>query len=155
MPIGVPIINPSANGIVNFLEVYKDDTLLLSHVLQKDYANVQSFPILSSGLVFTPDSKHLAWIAATDHTNIRKSKLGYSIQMFDPTDFGEDVSGVYKTVLVVFNIETRKANVLRAPPGHSACQFTFASSNIIVLQAVDISAPRRLGLHMAFNRPFH
>jgi acylaminoacyl-peptidase len=75
--------------------------------------------------------------------------------MFDSKDFGEDLDGVYGTSLIVFDVAKKEARVIGAPPGHTACQFSWASGNVIILQAVDISGARPLAVRSYDNRPYH
>ena len=65
------------------------------------------------------------------------------------------MSKVYETALVVYDVEARKARLIGTPKGYGACQFTFASSNVMIVQAVGIKKPRLLGLRSYENRAFH
>jgi hypothetical protein len=72
--------------------------------------------------------------------------------MFDLNHYREELPGVSKMVLAVFNTEALKEKFL----SHSVCQFAFASSNTILLQTAHIFALHRFGftfLALKFTDP--
>jgi acylaminoacyl-peptidase len=69
-------------------------------------------------------------------------------------DYGEDLDKITRTVLVVHNIVENKTRVIGAPEHFGACQCGFASRDVLVVQAVDLSGPRILGLRSYINREY-
>lgn len=151
-----PLDTPKINDNVNYLEVFENGRLIHSKLLNKDSGNFQTHDTITSGLVFSPDSRYLAWVAATDKKNERRQLPDMpKVRMFDYLDYGEDIDKVYGTVLVVFDTVEDKVRVIGAPEGYGACQFSFASSNVVVLQAISRKGNRILGVRSYHNRPFH
>lgn len=155
MPIGTPKITKGEQSVVVFLEVFRDSELISNEILTEDNGNFQTHPTITSGLLVSPNSRYVAWIASSKKKDARKSLLGYKVKTFDFRDYGEDIDGVYNTNLVIFDTETSKTTVYGTPKNHGACKFTFASEKVIVIQAVDLSAPRIAGIRSYQNRPFH
>ncbi|KAK8838275.1 hypothetical protein M9Y10_035696 [Tritrichomonas musculus] len=155
MPIGTPKITKGEQSNVVFLEVFKDSELISNEILTEENGDFQTHPTITSGLLVSPNSRYIAWIAATKKKDARKSLLGYKVKTYDYRDYGEDIDGVYGTNLVIFDTETSNTKVIGSPEKHGACKFTFASENIIVLQAVDLTSPQIAGIRSYQNRPFH
>ncbi|OHT09736.1 Clan SC, family S9, acylaminoacyl-peptidase-like serine peptidase [Tritrichomonas foetus] len=153
MPVGTPKVGDP--GSVVFLEVFKDSELVSNEILNDENGDFQTHPTITPGLVISPDSRYVGWVSATKKRNARKSQLGYKIKTFDFRDYGEDIDGVYGTNVVIFDTLTNKTHVVGAPSKHGACKFCFASENVIVLQAIDLSSPRLEGIRSYENRHFH
>ena len=154
MPVDTPKIGDP--GSVNYLEIFEDGRLVRSKLLNKETGGFQKFPTITSGLVFSPGDRFIAWIASTEKKNERRQLAEMpKVRVFDYKDYGEDLNKVYGTVLVVYDTVDDKVRVIGAPDGYGACQFSFASQNVVVLQAVDRKMERLLGLRSYENRPFH
>ncbi|KAH0794786.1 acylamino-acid-releasing enzyme [Histomonas meleagridis] len=151
----MPVDTPKAKkDTVNFLEVYRNDMLLNSVLLNDEVGDFTTIYV-TSGLVFSPDYEHIAWIASPAQKFEKKSKLGYTVQMYHEKDFGEDLDGIYNTSLIVYSLKTNEIKSYGSPQNHSICNFTFASSNIIVCNAIEMNTERLIGIRSCNNRPFH
>ena len=153
MPVDTPKIGEQGNVV--FVEVYRDGELISNKLLDEKSGDFQTHPTVTSGIVLSPEAGFVAWVAATKKLNERKSKLGFKVKTFDFKDYGEDIDGVYGTNLVVYDIKNDKVHILGAPEKYGACRFCFASENVIVLQAINLSSPRIEGIRSYENRHFH
>ena len=151
----LPVSTPKATDeTISVLEVMKGQNVVAKVVLTKKSGDFMTNSTITSGLRFNQSCTRLAWVASDKIKFERKSELGYTTKTYDFKDYGEDLDGIYHTSLVVFDIKTKKINVLGAPEGYGACKFDFASDDVIILQAIDLSSPRILGLRSYENRDF-
>ena len=152
MPVSTP---KSTEETVSILEVSRGQRIIAKHLLNEETGNFTTHPTISSGLLFSPDHSKLAWIVSDkfkfEHQN---ESLGYTTKLSNFKDYGEDMEGIYHTSLVVFDLESQEAKVYGSPKGYGACQFSYASNNVIILQCVDLRSPRLLGLRSYTNRNF-
>lgn len=153
-PVDTPKIGSDSSNVV-FLEVFQDSELIATEILTAETGDIITHPSISSGLRLSPNNRYAAWVSATKKNNARKSIFGYKVQTYDFKDYGEDIDGVYSTNLIIYDITTRKTRIIGTPKNHGACKFCFASENVIILQAVDLSSPRIQGIRSYANRPFH
>lgn len=151
----MPLNTPKVGENVMVLEIVKDGEVLVEEILNDENGNVQKFSTITSGLVWSPNSKYLVWTVSEKRNNEKKSKLGYTVQMFDEKDYGEDIDGVYRTILCCYDMEKNQVRCLGAPENYGSCTFSFASDDVLIVQAVDLSSPRLLGLRSYENRNFN
>ena len=148
-------ITKATEETVSVLEVSNGQRIIAKKILDENNGNFTVHPTISSGLQMSPDCTKLAWIVSDKMKFEHKNEiLNFTTKMNDYKDYGEDMDGIYHTSLVVFDTKTNEAKVFGSPEKHGACQFSFASNNVIIIQCVDLSSPRLLGLRSYTNRPF-
>ena len=74
--------------------------------------------------------------------------------MSEYNDFVEDMCEIYHTSLAVYDIESNSLLKIKAPEQFCVCKPFWASNDVIVIQAVDYSQSKVLGLRSYTNRQF-
>ena len=140
---------------VSVLEISQGQRIIAKKLLNEENGNFMIHPTITSGLLLSPDNSKVAWVVSDklkfEHKN---EELDYTTKLSEYKDYGEDMDGIYHTSLVVYDVKTNEAKVYGSPEGYGACQFTFASDNVIILQCVDLKSSRLLGLRSYTNRLF-
>ena len=139
---------------VSILEIFENQKIISRKILDENFANFTKHPTISNGLLFSPNNQKLCFTISDKIEFDKESKLGYKIKMFDYKDFGEDMCEIYHTSLAIYDIENNKLIKIKAPEDHCVCKSFWASDDIIVIQAVDYSQPKVLGLRSYTNRQF-
>lgn len=149
MPIGIK--KASEENLI-LLEVYEGQKRLVEEIMTDENGNVITNLSISSGLEFSPNGNYLAFNISEKTKQERESVLGFTSKTYEYKDFGEDLDGIYNTLLVVFSIQDKKAEVIGAPKDYAAHKFHFASDNVIVLIGFNTTQPHVLGLRSYRNR---
>ena len=139
---------------VSIIEIFENQQILGRRILDEDFGNFTKHPTISSGLNFSPDSKKICFTVSDKIDLEKESKLGYKTKMYEYKDFGEDMSEVYHTSLAIYNIEENNLLKISAPDNHCVCKSFWASNDVIVIQAVDYSQSKILGIRSYTNRQF-
>ena len=139
---------------VSILEIFENQLIISRKILDEDFANFTKHPTISNGLVFSPNSKKLCFTISDKMNFEKESKLGYKTKMYEYKDFGEDMGQIYQTSLAIYDIEQQKLIKIKAPDKFCVCKPYWASNDVIVIQAVDYSQSKVLGLRSYTNRQF-
>ena len=139
---------------VTILEIFENQKIIKRKILDENFSDFTKHSSISNGLLFSPNNKKLCFIISDNIEFDKESKLGYKVKMFDYKDFGEDMCEIYHTSLAIYDIEKNKLIKIKAPEYYCACKPFWASNDIIVIQAVDYSQPKVLGLRSYTNRQF-
>lgn len=137
---------------VALLEIMDGQKLVVRQILSDKVGKPTTHPNLTNGIVFSPDNKYIAWTVADPAKFERKSALGYSTKMANYKDYGENCTNIFQTSLAVFDIEKKEAKLFGAPEGHGVCKSSFASNDVLIVQAMKISSPIQLGINAYTNR---
>ena len=150
----MPSTVPKFKEKVSILEIFENQQIISRKVLDEDFANFTKHPSISNGLVFSPNDKKICF-TVSDKINLEKeSKLGYKTKMHEYKDFGEDMVEIYHTSLAIYDIYSNSLIKINAPEKFCVCKAFWASNDIIVIQAVDYSQPKVLGIRTYTNRQF-
>ena len=150
----MPSTVPKFKEKVSILEIFQNQQILNRIILNEDYSNFTTHPSISNGLVFSPNDKKLCFTISDKIDLEKESILGYKTKMSEYKDFGEDMSEIYHTSLAVYDIESNSLLKIKAPEQFCVCKPFWASNDIIVIQAVDYSQSKVLGLRSYTNRQF-
>ena len=150
----MPSTVPKFKEKVSIIEVFENQQIIARKTLDEDFANFTKHTSISNGLNFSPDNKKLCF-TVSDKINLEKeSKLGYKTKMYEYKDFGEDMEEIYHTSLAIYDIENNNLTKIECPDEHCVCKAFWASNEIIVIQAVDYSQSKILGIRSYTNRQF-
>ena len=150
----MPSTVPKFKEKVSIIEVFENQQVLARKILEEDYANFTKHTSISNGLNFSPNNKKLSF-TVSDKINLEKeSKLGYKTKMYEYKDFGEDMEEIYHTSLAIYDIEENNLIKIVCPEQHCVCKAFWASNDVIVIQAVDYSQSKVLGIRSYTNRQF-
>ena len=139
---------------VTIIEVFNGQKIISRKILDEDFSTFTNHPTISNGLVFSPNNKKLCYTVSDKIDFDKESQLGYKIKMSQYKDFGEDMSKIYHTSLAIYDIEENKMTKIKAPGEYCVCKPFWASNDVIVIQAVDYSQPKVLGLRSYTNREY-
>ena len=139
---------------VTILEIIKGQEILDRKILDNNYNDIPKHNTISNGIIFSPDNTKLCF-TVNDNLNLEKeSKLGYKIKMYQYKDFGEDLSEIYHTSLALYDIEKKIISKITLPDEYMVCKGIWASNEVIIIQGIDYSQSKILGLRTYTNRPF-
>ena len=139
---------------VTILEIIKGQEILDRKILDENYNNIPTHHTISNEILFSPDDKKICF-TVSDNINLEKeSKLGYKIKMHEYKDFGEDLSEIYHTSLAIYDIEKKIISKICLPDDYITCKGIWASNEVIIIQGINYSQPKVLGLRSYTNRPY-
>ena len=150
----MPSTVPKYKEKISIIEVFEDQRIIGRKLLDEDFCNYTKHSTISNGLIFSPNDEKLCYTVSDKVEVDKESKIGYKVAMSDYKDFGEDMSEIYHTSLAVYFINENKLMKIKAPENYCICKAFWASNDVIVIQAVNYSQPKVLGLRSYTNRQF-
>ena len=150
----MPSTVPKYKEKISIIEVFEDQRIIGRKLLDEDFCNYTKHSTISNGLIFSPNDEKLCYTVSDKAELDKESKIGYKVAMSDYKDFGEDMSEIYHTSLAVYFINENKLMKIKAPENYCICKAFWASNDVIVIQAVNYSQPKVLGLRSYTNRQF-
>ena len=139
---------------VTIMEVFEGQKIISRKILEEEFSDFTDHPSISNGLAFSPNNKKLCYTVSDKIDFDKESKLGYKVKMSNYKDFGEDMRGIYHTSLAIYDVENNNLLKIKAPEEYCVCKAFWASDNVIIIQAVDYSQPKILGIRSYTNRQF-
>ena len=148
------VIKNSKKEKVILLEIIKVQKILDRKILDENYNNIPTHYTLSNEILFSPDDKKICFTVSDNIILEKESKLGYKIKMHEYKDFGEDLSEIYHTSLAFYDIEKKIISKICLPDDYITCKGIWASNEVLIIQGIDYSQPKVLGLRSYTNRPY-
>ena len=139
---------------VTILEIIKGQEILERKILDENYNNIPTHNAISNGIQFSPDDKKICFTVSDKLDLEKESLLGYKIKMYEYKDFGEDLAKIYHTSLALYDLESKTISKISLPNEYMVCKGIWASNEVIILQGIDYSQPKVLGIRSYTNRPF-
>ena len=139
---------------VSLIEIFCGQKIINRKILDEEFATFTKHPTISNGIQFSNDNKKICYTVSDENNFEKDSELGYKVKYSQFKDFGEDLDEIYHTSLVVYDIEKNELLKIKAPEKFCVCKGQFVSNNIIIIQAVDYSQNKILGLRSYTNREY-
>ena len=142
------------NEKVTILEIINKQEIIHRKILDENYNNIPRHNTISNSIMFSPDDKKICF-TVSDKINLEKeSKLGYKIKMYQYKDLGEDLSEIYHTSLALYDFEKKLITKISLPNEYIVCKGIWASNEVLIIQGIDYSQSKILGVRSYTNRPF-
>ena len=139
---------------VSVLEIMKDQMIIDRIILDENYNDPTTHNTISNEIVFSPDDKNICF-TVNDKLDLEKdTKLGYKIKMHEYKDFGEDLSEIYHTSLAIYNLDKKEISKISLPGEYIVCKGIWASNEVLIIQGIDYSQSKILGIRSYTNRQF-
>jgi acylaminoacyl-peptidase len=150
MPSSVPKFKEK----VTILEIIKGQRIIMRKILDENYCNFTKHKTISNEIVFSPDDKKICFTVSDKIDLEKESILGYKVKMYQYKDLGEDLSEIYHTSLAVYDIQKNEIKKISLPDEYIVCKGLWASKDILIIQGIDYSQPKVLGIRSYTNRQF-
>jgi hypothetical protein len=139
---------------ISILEIIKGQEIIERKILDENYNNPTSHETISNEIIFSPDDKKLCF-TVSDKIDLEKdSLLNYKVKMYQYKDFGEDISETYHTSLAVYDIAKKEISKISLPNEYIVCKGKWASNEVLIIQGIDYSQTKILGLRTYTNRQY-
>ena len=139
---------------ISVLEIIKGQEIIERKILDENYNNPTKHETISNEIVFSPDNKKICFTVSDKIELEKDSLLNYKVKMYLYKDFGEDLTEIYHTSLALYNIHKKEISKISLPNNYMVCKGKWASNEVLIIQGIDYSQTKILGLRTYTNRQY-